>query len=338
MGLIGSHGLDRYVDAVRTTDAPQPRSALLAIDGGKSGTRCRTRLGDAVRNGTAPGSVYRSGEDDAASLVRVLEATLEAVGRPQVTAACLGLTSCPGSPEGRQVIAEWAADRTGAATVVITGDAAPAHAGALDGPGVLISAGTGTIALAISDDGRHAYGDGWGPQLGDRGSAYDLGRSGLRAGLMATEGLGSTTVLTERVVELLGSTDLESLQRFARDPDQQSVICTFSRAVTSAANQGDGVARDLCLRAATSLAETTLATADRCGLVGGGWNVAVVGGLGRDPAVGEPLRAQLRAAGLSPVEPLGDALDGGLALAEDRLHSGMLYAPLIHRINVGTGT
>ena len=72
--------------------------------------------------------------------------------------------------------------RTAAARVHVISDAQAALLGALgERPGVLILAGTGSIALARDARGRWARAGGLGPLLGDEGSAFWLGRAWLRA-------------------------------------------------------------------------------------------------------------------------------------------------------------
>jgi N-acetylglucosamine kinase-like BadF-type ATPase len=48
------------------------------------------------------------------------------------------------------------------------------------GPGILVLAGTGSIALARDRRGRGQRAGGWGPLLGDDGSGFWIGRSALR--------------------------------------------------------------------------------------------------------------------------------------------------------------
>ena len=54
--------------------------------------------------------------------------------------------------------------------------------------GVSLIAGTGCSCFARGDDGRRAHAGGWGALLGDDGSAYDIGRRGIREGILAEEG------------------------------------------------------------------------------------------------------------------------------------------------------
>ena len=64
------------------------------------------------------------------------------------------------------------------------------------GPGILLIAGTGSIAWGRDADGRTIRAGGWGALLGDEGSGYDLGLRALRAVLHAHDGRGPATGLT----------------------------------------------------------------------------------------------------------------------------------------------
>ena len=70
--------------------------------------------------------------------------------------------------------------------------------------GVAVLAGTGSIALARSADGREARSGGWGYLLGDEGGAYWLGRQAITAYLRWLEGRGPAGVLVDLVQEAVG--------------------------------------------------------------------------------------------------------------------------------------
>jgi len=69
--------------------------------------------------------------------------------------------------------------------VIVISDVEAAYLGALGAdPGVLLLAGTGSIALGRDRRGRFAREGGLGPLLGDDGSAFAIGRAWLRGGAM----------------------------------------------------------------------------------------------------------------------------------------------------------
>ena len=103
-----------------------------------------------------------------------------------------GLTTVPGDPAQLRLLARGLEKLFGGPALVVE-DGLLAHAGALAGAGTVICAGTGTTVLGIGASGRRVKVDGWGPVLGDRGSAYAVGLAGMRAATAALDGTGPAT-------------------------------------------------------------------------------------------------------------------------------------------------
>jgi N-acetylglucosamine kinase-like BadF-type ATPase len=79
----------------------------------------------------------------------------------------------------RRVLRPWAA------RVAAVSDVELAHAAAFGGgPGILVVAGTGSIAVARDRKGRWRRAGGWGQLLGDEGSGFWIGRAALRDALL----------------------------------------------------------------------------------------------------------------------------------------------------------
>jgi len=70
--------------------------------------------------------------------------------------------------------------------------------------GVLILAGTGSLAYGVNAAGQTALVGGWGYLLDDAGSGYWIGRAALEAVIRATDGRGPTTPLTTALFGALG--------------------------------------------------------------------------------------------------------------------------------------
>src|ERR1700756_1914293 len=139
-------------------------AVILAVDLGK--TSCRAAAGGRSAEGPgAPGLASPGG-------VRAAEAAILAVAREfgpvdEVIVGAAGALSAPnvGRALGNALLVSLRAQR-----VAVTSDAVIAHAGALNGqPGVVLIAGTGVVALAISADGALRTADGWGPWPGGGG-------------------------------------------------------------------------------------------------------------------------------------------------------------------------
>jgi glucosamine kinase len=78
--------------------------------------------------------------------------------------------------------------------VRIETDAFVAYVGAIGlKPGVLLIAGTGSIAIGRKPDGTMIRVGGWGPHFGDEGSGFWIGREAVRAALRTFESSGDTS-------------------------------------------------------------------------------------------------------------------------------------------------
>lgn len=74
-------------------------------------------------------------------------------------------------------------------------------AGTRGASGVVVIAGTGSIAVGESWDGKTARAGGYGSLIGDEGGGFDIGRRGLMAAIQYAEGRGDKTVLWEAAAE-----------------------------------------------------------------------------------------------------------------------------------------
>lgn len=237
--------------------------SILSVDGGKSATRVRLYRGaDRIADAVAPPVSAIGGKDVAR---RTREVVAHAMTRLHVAepvdVAVFGLTTCPAEAVERHELLDELATIVPARSLVVGDDVVLAHAGLLGGPGVVLCAGTGAVALSVDADGLHRRVDGWGPILGDHGGAYDIGRCGLRAALAALDGRGPATRL-ERMAELhLGELSIAAAQRL-HSRDTVAQVAAFARSVLDAADEGDGVAKDICRDAGGALATTVRRVAD----------------------------------------------------------------------------
>ncbi|MBI4430035.1 MAG: hypothetical protein HY562_13055 [Ignavibacteriales bacterium] len=97
-------------------------------------------------------------------------------------------------------------------SIIIESDARIALEGAFRGrPGIVLIAGTGSIAFAKDTQGTIHRVGGWGRMLGDEGSGYAIGRDGLNAVTKHLDGRGKPTLLTSLVAEKFGFTPQERI-------------------------------------------------------------------------------------------------------------------------------
>ena len=96
------------------------------------------------------------------------------------------------------------------AQVIVVNDALVALvAGAGDAEGVVVVAGTGSIAYGRDASGRAARAGGWGYLLGDEGGGFWIGRAALMAVVRQFDGRGPVTLLTPMILEHLELSDAQ---------------------------------------------------------------------------------------------------------------------------------
>jgi N-acetylglucosamine kinase-like BadF-type ATPase len=152
------------------------------------------------------------------------------------------------------------------AEVKVTTDieiALAAAAGA--GPGVVLMAGTGSVAYGRNADGKAIRAGGWGPWLGDEGSAFDIGRRALTAVRRYDDGMGRATILSTRVLKALDYRDWSGvIEHIAKDPDE--IFPRVYPLVARAAEEGDDVSREILTGAAAALIELAAHVISKLGL------------------------------------------------------------------------
>src|SRR5207247_2867117 len=122
-----------------------------------------------------------------------------------------------------------------ASRVDVRGDVEIALAAAFgDGPGVLVNAGTGSIAYARTPDGQvhRAGGHGW--QLGDEGGGYWLGRRALDAAARAEDGRGEGSTLLARLLSALGLQGFDDLVRWTSTATPAQVAALAAHVLNAA--------------------------------------------------------------------------------------------------------
>ncbi len=164
--------------------------------------------------------------------------------------ACLGFS---GGAEDKDAIVR---SMVPAGKLTLSHDAEIALSGALAGqPGIIVIAGTGSIAFGRSAARRTARAGGWGYIFGDEGGGFDLSRQGLRAALRFEEGWGPPTSLHTILLEETASKDTNELLHRLYQPDfSRSAFAGYSKLVDQAAETGDIVAQKLLTSAAQELA------------------------------------------------------------------------------------
>ncbi|HET9177255.1 MAG TPA: BadF/BadG/BcrA/BcrD ATPase family protein [Terriglobia bacterium] len=135
-------------------------------------------------------------------------------------------------------------------------DSVNALAGATAGaPGIIVIAGTGSVARGVNAQGEEARVGGWGHQFGDEGSAYWIGRAAVRAALAEYDRMAPETILTPMLFERLSvSSPYELTERYYAGSLSRDHLAGLSVWVDEAAQQGDKVAQEILRDAGRDLA------------------------------------------------------------------------------------
>jgi N-acetylglucosamine kinase-like BadF-type ATPase len=191
-----------------------------------------------------------------------------------------------GGPDDKRAILEelLPADR-----VILATDAEIALAGATrTGRGIIVIAGTGSIAFGRHEAGATARVGGWGYLFGDEGSAYDIARQALRAALREEEGWGPRTALRQTLLEATGAKDAnEALHLFYTPEWPRDRIAGLAPLVDAAAVSGDETAREVLQYAALQLATLAASVQRRLWHRGEAVEVAFTGGVFENRSIRE---------------------------------------------------
>jgi len=271
---------------------------VLGVDGGGSKSaavlarRSAATDGDLTilgRGRDGPANPRVIGHDSArASIVAAIRAAFADAGLPRqrVGAACFGLAGV-GLPEDRDAVLAWATQEEVADRVVVVADGLlPFADSAADPWGIVLIAGTGSLALALPRGAQLSAATtadrcgGWGPLLGDEGSGYTLALAGLRAAMRAADGRGPETILLAAMQRRFGVERADELVRRVHAPgENRRMIADAAREVIAAADVGDPVAVAILAAAAADLAAHVRTLAERNGFAAGVYPLRLTGGL-----------------------------------------------------------
>lgn len=122
-------------------------------------------------------------------------------------------------------------------------------------PGIVVIAGTGTIAVGVSRAGHSFRVGGWGPRIDDAGGGFWIGREALRSVAMMLDGRGDETLLLRPVAAWLrvDPTHPHALHNRLRTTSITGAA-RLARAVLTYAAEGDAVAVRIRAAAAAELA------------------------------------------------------------------------------------
>jgi N-acetylglucosamine kinase-like BadF-type ATPase len=256
---------------------------VLGIDAGGTKTVCQL----ANEHGEVIAEARRGGANLQASGELEVEKVLhdvmnEAIGDREISpsAICLGIAGVDRPDDARTV--GGIMRRIGSkARILVVNDALVAlEAGAPGEPGVVVIAGTGSIAYGRNDRNEAARAGGWGDVLGDEGSGYWIGRAALRAVLREADRRGPKTQLTGLLLKYFQVDRAQNLiHEVYHGTLRPSAIAALAQYVHAAFLAGDSVAIGILRGSADELESSALSVARRLDLVGSTFPFVLAGGM-----------------------------------------------------------
>jgi N-acetylglucosamine kinase-like BadF-type ATPase len=170
------------------------------------------------------------------------------------------------------------------------------YAATLGRPGIVVNAGTGSFAAGIDAGGRTIRAGGWGNVIDDEGSAYDVGRLGIRAALRALDGTERKTAIAKLLVRKFKLRALEDIvHEVYKKPMGVEEISSVSKLVAQAAINGDQAARNIFAHEGRALANFVSAIALRLDMTRSKPDIYCTGGVFRaGPVLLTSFRRELR--------------------------------------------
>ncbi len=264
-----------------------------------------TGIGAAVRPGRALSS--------AATIATLVRSALTSAGLLRADVLVVGAAGAGREPEAGD-LARALRNEDVATRVHVTTDLALLLEGAFpEGPGLVLAAGTGSVAVARTAAGEIERAGGYGWQMGDEGGGYDIGRAVLRAVGRAADGRGPATTLERAAREVARAEDLTALLRWAASAGVAEVAALGGAAVR-AAEEGDAVAKEIVEAAAQQLADLAQALARRTGVT----EAAIGGGIAGTGYMRREISSRLAAGNIKVKDGVPDALEGARRIGSEK--------------------
>ncbi len=264
--------------------------AFLGIDAGASATKWAVLDGETVvasgRQPAMDAHLYR--EESVARLREVIREISNATAKFPIEGILMGITGFSPETDIQGYFAEFFA-----APVTVISDIELAYrANFADNEGVLIYAGTGSVAFTTGKDGRSLRIGGWGYLLGDEGAGYWIGREALRAAMYFIDGevLPEAKTLEAQILTAIKASNWAEVKSFVYGKDRNE-MAALSRVVAESAEGGDLTAKAIIKEAARHLADLVHRTEE----ITGRENMAVkfAGGVAQISAVANELQSLL---------------------------------------------
>lgn len=259
-------------------------SYSLGFDGGGTKTDCvvLNARGDVIGEGHGgPANPLRAGYESAFDSLREAAAGAIAAAkiRPaEVTSVCAGLAGAGRRAVVRRMLVFLSQEFPAAVAQVTTDLEVALETAAGTGPGVVLIAGTGSAAYGRNAAGETARAGGYGPLLGDEGSAFEIGRRAVAAVARSRDMDAPVTVMAEMISAALNCPDWDDLTlRVMKSPDD--VFPKLFPVVADAANADDSAAKEIMFASALGLGNLAMVVIRRLGMKNEAFPLVKCGGV-----------------------------------------------------------
>lgn len=241
----------------------------VGFDGGQSGSRAviADATGVVLAMGEGPACDHitspRGYERNAAAIHGAIQNALKKAGMDAsgIVAVGMGLTSAPRELKAQPIFEKIVREISWPEHIWVDHDAATNLAGATaGGPGVMVIAGSGSIAYGINEGGEEGRAGGLGYLMGDEGSAWWIGINALQAAAAAADGRGPETAILPFVLEHFNIPTIRHLHGILYNESFQRPMVSGLTVEIAKLAATDWVARDIMTAAADLLARMVVAT------------------------------------------------------------------------------
>jgi N-acetylglucosamine kinase-like BadF-type ATPase len=285
---------------------------VLGFDGGGTKTDCvlMDESGAILgRSQAGPSNPLRVGFGAAITSIRdAARQALALAALPSDSSAaalCAGLAGA-GPPESAEKIRALLAAEFPQSKVQVCTDLDLALGAAGDGPVIVLLAGTGSFAVGRNIAGETARAGGYGSQIGDEGSAYDIGRRAVLMAMHENDRTGADALLGQRLLRELGCANWSEVKARAQAASDEvfprlfAVVATVAEWIETSTETADqtaarNAARGILRAAAFDLASLAENLAERLQLRGTRFAIAKTGGMiGRSKYLESQIDERLR--------------------------------------------
>ncbi len=230
---------------------------ILGIDGGGSKIRCLAADPDGNILGFGTGGpvnqLFTERDRIVSNISEAVSASIGKLDRVRVKIACCG------APASEELLREGIQRIVDIDQVVNRGELLTSLIGSfLVDKGIVVIAGTGSLAGGKNPEGKVFSCGGWGPLIGDEGSGYWIGLKAINAASKSADRRFPYTVLKDKIVEYFKLHNIAQLvDQVYRKGISRYEIAQISPLVTGSAEEGDRIAQEILEEAGRELALLT---------------------------------------------------------------------------------